>query len=145
MSLGEYAGAKRDVGAESGSGAATETRMAKVAASAVADQRQKDRSDRVQLMESGELCTIVGGDLSVRSGGGSAGAAILHAAPRTHIVATGFQNCVVCCLTGLACRRSLLRTSALSSVSDAAVRQSTAIRGWPLDGHSTSYICQRVI
>ena len=109
VSLEEYAGANRDVGAESGSGAATETRMAKVAASAVADQRQKDRSDRKQLRAPGELRIIVGGDLSVRSGGRRASAAVLHAASRTHIVATGFQNCVVCRLTGLACRRSLLK------------------------------------
>ena len=66
MSLGEYAGAKRDVGAESGSGAATEARMEKVAASAVADQRQKDRSDRKQLRAPGELRIMVGGDLGVR-------------------------------------------------------------------------------
>ena len=79
MSLEEYAGAKRDVGAESGSGAATESRMAKVAASAVADQRQKDKGGRKQLRAPGELRIIVGGDLSVRSGGGRASAAILHA------------------------------------------------------------------
>ena len=78
-SLEEYAGTRRDVGAESGSGAATETRIAKFAASAVADQRQKDRSDRKQLRAPGELRIIFGGDLSVRRGGGRAGAAILHA------------------------------------------------------------------
>ena len=79
VSLEKHAGAKRDVGAESGSGAATETRIAKVIASAVTDQRQKDRSDRKQLRAPGELRIIVGGDLSVRSGGGRASAAILHA------------------------------------------------------------------
>ena len=72
MSLKEYVGVKRDVGAESGSGAATETRIAKFAASAVADQRQKDRSDRKQLRAPGELRIMVGGNLSVRKEGGGA-------------------------------------------------------------------------
>ena len=74
VSLEKHAGsARRDVGAESGSGAATETRMAKVAASAVADQRQKDRSGRKQLRAPGELRIMVGGGLEALGAGRECG------------------------------------------------------------------------